>query len=99
MEAQCVNLVPFLRLVVSISCTVIMVLLFISSFSEYLSSVTTSQMLIDDSPSEMKLKIAFNIDFTKVPCSLITIDNQDLLGFAAVIDNVRIMIRKMYRRT
>ena len=61
-----------------------MVLLFISSISEYLSSTTISQMLIDDSPSEMKLKVMFSIEFTKVPCSLIYTDNQDLLGFSAV---------------
>ncbi len=70
--------------VVSISCTVVMVLLFISSLSEYLSSTTTSQMLIDDSPSEMKLKVIFSIEFTKVPCGFIYTDNQDLLGFSAV---------------
>ncbi len=60
-----------------------MVLLFISSLSEYLTSTTSSQMLIDDSPSEMKLRVIFTIDFTKVPCELIYTDNQDLLGFTA----------------
>lgn len=86
MVAQFVALSSHLHHIVSISCTVIMVMLFISSLSEYLSSSTVSQMLIDDSPSEMMLKVIFNVEFTKVPCSLIYTDNQDLLGFSAVCD-------------
>jgi len=60
-----------------------MILLFISSLSEYLTTSTASQMLIDDSPSELKLNVIFTIDFTKVPCEMIYTDNQDLLGFNA----------------
>ena len=60
-----------------------MILLFISSLSEYLSTSSMSQMLIDDSPSETKLKVSFTIDFTRVPCEFIYTDNQDALGFTA----------------
>eukprot|EP00826_Nyctotherus_ovalis_P057282 TRINITY_DN7825_c0_g1_i8.p1 TRINITY_DN7825_c0_g1~~TRINITY_DN7825_c0_g1_i8.p1 ORF type:complete len:286 (-),score=88.41 TRINITY_DN7825_c0_g1_i8:47-904(-) len=70
-------------MVVSISCTVIMVALFISSLSEYLTTSTMSQMLIDDSSSEAKLKIIFSIEFPSVPCDLIYMDSRDLIGFAA----------------
>ena len=73
-----------LLVIVSISCTVIMMMLFISSLSEYLSTTPMSQMLIDDSSSEVKLQVVFDIQFLRVPCSLIYVDSQDILGFSAV---------------
>jgi len=60
-----------------------MVVLFISSLSEYLTTSTMSQMLIDDSSSEAMLNIIFSIEFPKVPCDLIYMDSRDLIGFTA----------------
>ena len=60
-----------------------MIVLFISSLNEYLSTSTVSQMLIDDSPSEEQLKISFIIEFPYVPCELIYMDIQDIIGFSA----------------
>jgi len=77
-------IVIYIYFIVSISCAVIMIMLFISSLSEYLSSVPASQMLIDDSPSETKLRVEYHILFNKVPCSLIYMDYQDVLGFSVV---------------
>lgn len=67
-----------------------MVALFVSSLSEYLSTSTTSQMLIDDSSSEAKLRVTAAIEFPNVPCDFIFMDTQDYIGFSAedLKDNV-----------
>ena len=74
-------------------------MLFISSIGEYMSSIPASNMLIDDSPSETKVKLSFDIEFTKVPCNLLHVDNQDVLGFNAVSYLQEILNRKICKTT
>lgn len=72
-----------------------MVVLFLSSLSEYLTTSTMSQMLIDDSYAEAKININFAIEFTKVPCDLIFMDAQDYIGFSAEDLNENISRKKI----
>jgi hypothetical protein len=57
-----------------------MVLLFISEFKAFIKIKTSSEMLVDTSHSQELLNINMDIIVTKLPCSIITLNVQDVMG-------------------
>lgn len=57
-----------------------MILLFISEFRSFIKVKTSSEMLVDTSHSQELLKINMDIILTKLPCSIISLDVQDVMG-------------------
>lgn len=65
---------------VSIISTFIMVVLFISEFSEYMEVRTVSEMYVDIAKGESKLHINIDISFLRLPCDILSLDTQDIMG-------------------
>ena len=57
-----------------------MVILFISEFRSFIKVKTSSEMLVDSSHSQDLLKINIDIVLTKLPCSIVAMDIQDIMG-------------------
>jgi len=57
-----------------------MVLLFINEFSSFVKIKTSSEMLVDTNSNSDKLTINVDIILHKIPCSIISIDAQDIMG-------------------
>jgi len=57
-----------------------MILLFISEFRTFIKIKTSSEMLVDTSHSQELLKINMDIIISKLPCSIISLDVQDVMG-------------------
>ena len=57
-----------------------MIILFISEFRAFIKVKTSSEMLVDSSHSQDLLKINLDIILTKLPCSIISLDVQDMMG-------------------
>ena len=65
----CINLI-----VVSVICTIILVLLCITEVSKYLTVAITSEMLVDISHNDDRLNINVDIVFPKMPCEVLSLD-------------------------
>ena len=57
-----------------------MLILFISEFRAFIKVKTSSEMLVDTSHSQDLLKINVDIILTKLPCSIVSLDVQDMMG-------------------
>jgi Endoplasmic reticulum vesicle transporter/Endoplasmic Reticulum-Golgi Intermediate Compartment (ERGIC) len=57
-----------------------MVLLFLNELSSFVKIKTTSDMLVDTNSNSDKLTINIDIVLYKLPCSIISIDAQDIMG-------------------
>ena len=57
-----------------------MIILFISEFRAFIKIKTSSEMLVDTSHSQDLLKINIDIILTKLPCSIVSLDVQDMMG-------------------
>jgi hypothetical protein len=57
-----------------------MVLLFLNEFSSFVKIKTSSEMLVDTNSNSDKLTINVDIILHKIPCSIISIDAQDIMG-------------------
>ena len=77
---QCVNFL----IIVSIISTIIIVLLFFSELSTYLEIKTGSDMIVDVNRGGEQLKINIDITLHKFPCSILSIDVQDVMGSHSV---------------
>lgn len=64
----------------SLICTVVLVLLCISEVGTYFTVETKSDMLVDISHREDRLDINIDILFPKIPCDMLTLDVQDVMG-------------------
>ena len=62
----------------SIISSVIMLLLFLNEFSSYREIKTSSQMFIDVNRGGDKLTINVDVELTHLPCSILSIDIQDV---------------------
>ena len=65
----CINFI-----VVSVICTIILVLLCITEVSKYLTVAITSEMLVDISHNDDRLNINVDIVFPKMPCEVLSLD-------------------------
>ena len=68
----------------SIISSVIMLLLFLNEFSSYREIKTSSQMFIDVNRGGDKLTINVDVELTHLPCSILSIDIQDVMGSHSV---------------
>ena len=57
-----------------------MVLLFWSEFNSYLEIKTASEMFIDVNRGGDKLNINVDIELYRLPCSILSLDIQDVMG-------------------
>ncbi len=57
-----------------------MIILFFSEFRAFIKVKTSSEMLVDTSHSQELLKINIDLIITKLPCSIISLDVQDVMG-------------------
>lgn len=57
-----------------------MILLFISEFRSFIKIKTSSEMQVDTSHSQELLKINMDLFITKLPCSIVSLDVQDVMG-------------------
>jgi len=60
--------------------TLIMGVLFITEFNEFLKVQTVSEMFIDINRGGEKLNINVDLMFTRFPCDIISLDAQDVMG-------------------
>uniref|UniRef100_A0A7N0TW20 Endoplasmic reticulum-Golgi intermediate compartment protein 3 n=1 Tax=Kalanchoe fedtschenkoi TaxID=63787 RepID=A0A7N0TW20_KALFE len=65
--------------IITIVSSVIMILLFISELSLYLSTVTESQLVVDTARGET-LQINFDVTFLTIPCTILSLDAMDISG-------------------
>lgn len=69
---------------VSVICGIAIIYLFISEFSSYLTIQTESQMYVDaprdTADSHAMIQINLNITLHQVPCAILSVDAQDIMG-------------------
>ncbi|KRX08122.1 hypothetical protein PPERSA_01667 [Pseudocohnilembus persalinus] len=65
---------------VSIISTLIMITLFLTEFSAFLEVNETSEMFVDYSRSEQKLQVNLDLVFYNLPCDIVSLDAQDVMG-------------------
>ena len=61
-------------------CTVILGSLVLGEVSSYLTVETKSDMLVDISHHDDRLNINIDIEFPRMPCDLMSLDIQDIMG-------------------
>jgi len=74
----------FIGAVLSVISISLMIILFISEFRSFINIKTSSEMLVDTSHSQDLLKINIDIVLNKLPCSIVSLDVQDMMGNHAV---------------
>ena len=55
-------------------------ILFVSEFRHFIKVKTSSEMLVDSSHSQDLLKVNLDVILTKLPCSVVALDIQDIMG-------------------
>lgn len=66
--------------IVSIASTLIMLILFLTEFNEFLKVRTVSEMFIDTNKGGEKLVVNIDISMPHLPCDLASFDAQDVMG-------------------
>ena len=75
------NFISYFKFVlVSFACTIVLSLLCISEIGRYFSVQTKSDMLVDISHHDDRLNINIDIVFPRLPCDVISLDVQDVMG-------------------
>ena len=64
----------------SFVCTVILVSLCLTEISKYVAVETKSDMLVDISHHDDRLNINVDIVFPRMPCEILSLDVQDVMG-------------------
>ncbi|PNH02264.1 Protein disulfide isomerase-like 5-4, partial [Tetrabaena socialis] len=65
---------------ISIAAAILMTFLFAAELAAFLSTTTSTQLLVDRSPQNELLKLNFNISFPALSCEFATVDVSDMLG-------------------
>jgi hypothetical protein len=66
--------------IVSLASAIIMVILFLTEFNEFLKVQTVSEMFIDINRGGEKLNVNIDIILPKFPCDIVSLDAQDIMG-------------------
>jgi len=66
--------------IVSIISTLLMLILFLTEFNEFLKVQTVSEMFIDINRGGEKLLVNIDLVMTKMPCDITSLDAQDVMG-------------------
>ena len=74
----------FATSLVSIACTVLLVLLSMSEFRAYFEPATSSNMLIQTSHASDNFHINIDIEMPRMPCDVISLDVEDSMGYHVV---------------
>lgn len=69
-----------LSLLVSVIAMTLMVILFFNEFSAFMKIKTSTEMLVDTNVGSDKLKINIDLVLNRMPCSIISVDSQDVMG-------------------
>jgi len=68
-----------LKILVSLVCTVLLVVLGIMEVRDFLKERLTTDMLVDISHEDDRLTINLDIVFPRMPCEVLTLDVQDVM--------------------
>ena len=74
----------FCGALVSFVCTVVLGTLILTEVSRFLTYQTKSDMLVDISHHDDRLNINIDIVFPKMPCDVLSLDVQDVMGTPVV---------------
>lgn len=66
--------------IVSITSTLIMLILFLTEFNEFLKVRTVSEMFIDTNKGGEKLIVNIDVTLPNLPCDIASLDAQDVMG-------------------
>lgn len=66
--------------IVSVASAIIMIILFITEFNEFLKVQTVSEMFIDINRGGEKLKVNIDLVLPRFPCDIVSLDAQDIMG-------------------
>jgi len=80
---------------VSLVSTIIMGILFITEFNEFLKVQTVSEMFIDINRGGEKLLVNVDLEFPRFPCDIISLDAQDVMGSHHVNVGGNLLKRRM----
>jgi hypothetical protein len=69
-----------IKYIVSVISITLMVILFMNEFSAFVKIKTTSEMLVDTNVGADKLKINLDVIMKKLPCYIVSLDSQDVMG-------------------
>lgn len=83
---------------VSFACTVILAILCMTEVSRYLSVQTKSDMLVDISHHDDRLNINVDIVFPHMPCDVLSLDVQDVMG-THIVDISGSLFKKKLSKT
>ena len=72
-----------------------MVFLFMNEFLAFRKIKTTSEMLVDTDINSDKLKINIDVSMSHLPCSLVSLDTQDVLGTHSVNKHGSLVKKKL----
>ena len=64
----------------SFACTIVLVMLCMTEIGHYMSVQTKSDMLVDISHHDDRLNINIDLEFPKMPCDVLSLDVQDVMG-------------------
>ena len=64
----------------SFACTIVLVMLCMTEIGHYMSVQTKSDMLVDISHHDDRLNINIDLEFPKIPCDVLSLDVQDVMG-------------------
>ena len=70
----------FCGALVSFVCTIVLGTLILTEVSRFLTYQTKSDMLVDISHHDDRLNINIDIVFSKMPCDVLSLDVQDVMG-------------------
>ena len=70
----------FCGAIVSVVCTFFLISLSVFEISKYINASSSAELIIDQSHRDDFVDINIDITFPKIPCDILSLDEQDVLG-------------------